>query len=374
MKEQKRALIRRYATPDDSIASSQVLTTLIGLGCLWWFAAATAGISLWFTVGTALLMSLFVLRVFALMHECGHNSLFRTQTLNRIFGFVLGVVSGMPQYVWSQHHGYHHAHNGNWQRYRGPYTTASVKEYAAMSGGQQRLYRGKCNILFSPVVGFIYLIFNPRYTWLKGSAALVAHIVSGKLSRPDLPMKVHSASFQTRYWKTGKEYWHMFWNNAALIGLAVALCWACGTAVFFWCYLISVTLAGAVGIMLFTVQHNFEHAYASDDTSWDVDSGAISGTSFLVLPRYLNWFTINIAYHHIHHLSSRIPNYRLVECHRKYSHLFSDVRRVKLSEIPRSLKCILWDSSAQRIITVAEYRLQMALGPQLIPLVTRRSS
>jgi len=360
LKEQKRALIRRYATPADLIGWTQVLTTLTALGCLWWFAAATAGISLWFTVGAASAMSLFVLRVFALMHECGHGSLFRTQRLNRIFGFLLGVVSGMPQYVWSQHHSYHHAHNGNWQRYRGPYTTLSVNEYAAMSGARQRMYRGKCNIMFAPVVGFIYLIFNPRYTWLKGSAGLVSHIVRGKMARPDLSMKAHSASFETRYWKSGKEYWHMFWNNAALITMAAAMCWACGIAVFFWCYLISVTLAGAVGILLFTVQHNFDHAYASDDATWDVDRGAISGTSFLILPWCLNWFTVNIAYHHIHHLSARIPNYRLVECHRKYSHLFLDVRRVKLSEIPKSLKCILWDSTAQRIITVAEYRLQLS--------------
>jgi omega-6 fatty acid desaturase (delta-12 desaturase) len=105
-----------------------------------------------------------------------------------------------------------------------------------------------------------------------------------------------------------------------------------------------------------------------------VDSGAISGTSFLILPGCLNWFTINIAYHHIHHLSSRIPNYRLVDCHRKYSHLFQDVRRVKLSEIPKSLRCILWDSTAQRIITVAEYRLQLAAGPALVALVTPRST
>ena len=90
-----------------------------------------------------LLISLFTLRVFALMHECGHGSLFRTQPLNRAFGFLLGVVSGMPQYVWSQHHNYHHANNGNWEKYRGPYTTLSVDEYAAMTDAQQRMYRAQ---------------------------------------------------------------------------------------------------------------------------------------------------------------------------------------------------------------------------------------
>src|SRR6201999_4124455 len=101
-----------------------------------------------------LAMSLFTLRVFALMHECGHDSLFRTARLNRSFGFLLGVISGMPQYVWSRNHSFHHAHNGNWERYRGPYATLSVNEYAALSDARQRLYRTKCSIALSPVVGF----------------------------------------------------------------------------------------------------------------------------------------------------------------------------------------------------------------------------
>jgi omega-6 fatty acid desaturase (delta-12 desaturase) len=96
------------------------------------------------------------------MHECGHGSLFRTQWLNRAFGFILGVISGMPQYVWSQHHNFHHANNGNWEKYRGLYTTLSVDEYAAMTDAQQRMYRRKCSIATAPFAGLIYVIFNPR--------------------------------------------------------------------------------------------------------------------------------------------------------------------------------------------------------------------
>jgi omega-6 fatty acid desaturase (delta-12 desaturase) len=137
------------------------------------------------------------------------------------------------------------------------------------------------------------------------------------------------------------------------------MCWAIGTTRFFTIYLISVSLAGGAGILLFTVQHNFEHSYASDSSHWDYDTGAIEGTSFLILPRWLNWFTANIGFHHIHHLSSRIPNYRLIGCHNEYRHLFTDVTRVKLAQIPKALKYILWDARAQRIISVAEYRQQM---------------
>jgi omega-6 fatty acid desaturase (delta-12 desaturase) len=134
------------------------------------------------------------------------------------------------------------------------------------------------------------------------------------------------------------------------------MCSVYGTGLFFSIYLLSVSIAGGAGIVLFTVQHNFHHSYASDAANWDHDTGAIEGTSFLVLPPWLNWFTVNIGYHHIHHLSANIPNYRLAECHEEYQHLFSRVTRVKLCEVLGALKCILWDARSQRIISVAEYQ------------------
>ena len=359
MKQQKRTIILRYAQPDNVKGFTQVLTTLASLVLIWWIAVLSVDVSRWLTVATVLLISLFTLRAFALMHECGHGSLFRTRRLNRAFGFLLGVVSGMPQYVWSQHHSYHHNNNGNWEKYRGPYTTPSVDEYAAMTNTQRLLYRGKCSIALAPFVGFVYLIFNPRFTWLKGSIGLLGHIIGGKVAQPSLSLKAHAASYETCYWQSQKQYWHMFWNNVVLLSVWVLMCWAIGTTRFFTIYLISVSLAGGAGILLFTVQHNFEHSYASDSSHWDYDTGAIEGTSFLILPRWLNWFTANIGFHHIHHLSSRIPNYRLIGCHNEYRHLFTDVTRVKLAQIPKALKYILWDARAQRIISVAEYRQQM---------------
>jgi acyl-lipid omega-6 desaturase (Delta-12 desaturase) len=359
VKEQKQDMIRRHARADDVKGLTQVLTTLASLALLWWGALWSVHITYWLTVAAVLLISLFTVRAFALMHECGHGSLFRSPWLNRAFGFILGVVSGMPQYVWSQHHNFHHANNGNWEKYRGLYTTLSVDEYAAMTDAQQRMYRRKCSIATAPLAGLIYVIFNPRFTWLKGSIGLVSHIVRGKVARPNLSIKAHAASFETRYWKSYREYWHMFWNNVLLLSVWGLMCWACGTALFFTIYLISASLAAGVGIVLFTVQHNFEHSYASDGRHWDYDAGAIEGSSFLILPRWLNWFTANIAYHHIHHLSAGIPNYCLVRCHNENRDLFSDVTRVKLSDIHKALKYILWDTRAQRIISVAEYRRQM---------------
>jgi omega-6 fatty acid desaturase (delta-12 desaturase) len=359
IKQQRGAIIRRHARPDNVRALTQVLTALACLALLWWAAALSVAVSCWITAAVVLVISLFNLRIFVLMHECGHGSLFRAQRLNRAFGFVLGVVSGMPQYVWSRHHNYHHAHNGDWEKYRGVYATLSVDEYAAMTGAQQRAYRSKCSVAFAPVAGLIYLVFNPRFTWFKGSIRLAGHLIKRKFAQPNLSMKAHAASFQTRYWQSRKEYWHMLWNNVVLLSVWALMCWTCSTVLFFTIYLVSASLAGGAGIVLFTVQHNFEHSYASEGTDWDYDTGAIEGTSFLILPRWLNWFTANIAYHHVHHLSAKIPNYCLIGCHNEYQQLFAEVRRVKLSQVPRALKYILWDRRARRIISVAEYRRQM---------------
>ncbi len=359
VRKEKQALIGRYTRPDDITGLTQVLTTLVPLALLWWGAIRGFRVSYWLTVAAIPLIALFTLRVFALMHDCGHYSLFRSRWLNRTIGFALGVVAGMPQYVWAQHHNFHHAHNGNWDKYRGPYTTLSVDEYAAMTNAQQRMYRRKCGVTTAPLAGFIYLIFNPRFTWLIGSIGLVAHVVKGKVTAPNVSLREYVASYQTRYWKSAREYWHMFWNNVVLLCIWALMCWACGPLLFFSIYLITVSIAGGAGIVLFTVQHNFEHSYASDNDNWDYDTGGIEGTSFLILPRWLNWFTVDIAYHHIHHLSASIPNYCLVKCHNDNQHLFVDVTRVKLSQVLDALKFILWDTRARRIISVAEYQRQL---------------
>ncbi len=123
------------------------------------------------------------------------------------------------------------------------------------------------------------------------------------------------------------------------------------------------TLAGGAGLLLFAVQHNFEQSYASGDEGWDYDRGALEGSSFLQLPGWLNWMTANIGYHHVHHLSARIPSYCLVACHDENAALFSQVRRIRLAQVPAALKCILWDTVTQRIVSVAELQRRGAQAP-----------
>jgi omega-6 fatty acid desaturase (delta-12 desaturase) len=358
IKEQRRTIVERHIEADNISGFAQILTTLVPLGALWHAAAPSADVSYWLTAAVTLLMSLFLLRAFVLMHECGHGSLFRTGWLNRTFGFIFGVATGMPQYVWSQHHAFHHATNGNWAKYRGPLAIVTVEEYAAMTDRKQREYQRARSIWLGPVAGFLYVVWNPRLTWLKGSIGLVGHILKRKIAQPGTSIRAHAAEFRTPYWASPQEYWHMFWNNVVLLSAWVLMCWIVGPVLFLAVCVVSASLAGGAGIVLFTVQHNFENCYASDNGGWDFVTAAIEGTSFLVLPRWLNWFTCDIGFHHIHHLSARIPNYRLAQCHDEYRDLFSDVTRIDLSGIPRALKCILWDTGRRRIVSVAEYQRQ----------------
>ncbi len=217
----------------------------------------------------------------------------------------------------------------------------------ALSAAQQRFYRHKCSIAAAPLAGFIYLILNPRLTWIRGTIGLWAHVIAASLSGSRLSVRELSASYRTRYWKNSKEYRHMLWNNLVLLVRlgAHVLVLRCGTVLYH---------LSAERLDRRRLGHRAVHGAAQfrarlcarTASDWDYDTGAIQGTSFLVLPGWLNFFTANIGYHHIHHLSSSIPSYHLVACHNEYQHLFPDVVRVKLSEVCGAMKCILWDIRA----------------------------
>lgn len=370
VKAQKRSLIDEFARPDGRKGFCQIAATLIPLALLWTVAGAGSPISPALPVLATIGIAFILVRTFVLMHECGHESLFCNAATNRNVGFALGVICGMPQYVWARNHNFHHTTNGNWAKYRGPLATASVDEYEALTPRQQRRYARSRNILLAPVAGFMYLIVNPRLNWLRGLVGLMAHLVKRKWAQPQISLREHAAQFETPRWQTAAEFRHMSLNNLVLLSIWVGMCWLIGPLLFFSVYFASISLAGGAAIALFTVQHNFEHAYASGDQDWDYDDAALHGSSFLELPAWLNWSTASIGYHHIHHLSSRIPNHRLVACHARHVKLFASVPRLRLADVGASLKCILWDKASRRIISVAEYeasRPAKLLVPASIP-------
>jgi omega-6 fatty acid desaturase (delta-12 desaturase) len=266
----------------------------------------------------------------------------------------------MPQYVWSQHHQFHHAHNGNWDRYRGPLNIVPVGEYAAMSPAQQRRYRQARSIWLAPVAGFLYVVLNPRRTWLKGGFGLLRHLWVERHSQRGWPLDDRIAAFATPCWSSPQEFRHMSWNNMVLLPLWALAAWWMGVGLFVGFYIVSAALAAGAGLVLFSVQHNFEHSHASGDAGWDYTRGAMEGTSFLSLPPWLNWITANIGYHHIHHLSARIPSYCLADCHDEAPQLFAAVTRIRLAQVPAALKYILWDTATERIVSVADYQASAA--------------
>lgn len=353
-KAESPAIVQKYAVRSNTKAFIQCLNTLIPYFVLFYLAMDSLATSYWLSAAYILLLSLFIVRIFMLMHDSGHLCLFQTRMLNAICGFFTGVFVGMPQYVWSEHHNYHHATNGNWDKYRGPLNILSVDEYKKLTPGKQRIYRYSRSILMAPLGAFMYFIFNPRFNWMLGSLKFLFGVVGKKLKDIRTPLKTIIAGQESRLWKSRREYWHMTMNNLVLLGIWAAAGWHFGAATFFTVYLISLSLAGAAGIIIFTIQHNFEGSYASDDMDWDYHLAALKGTSFLTFPKIINWFGADIAYHHIHHMSARIPNYNLARCHREYAHMFDDVTRIRLGDIAKSFRHILWDTEHQKIITATD--------------------
>lgn len=374
--DKKKEITARFSKKNNAIAAGQVATTLIPFALVWYITIKSASLDnaflSWGLTATGIAaLCLILLRVFVLMHDCGHNALFARASYNRAAGFCLGLICGMPQYVWSKNHAFHHATNGNWDQYRGPLATLSLDEFNALTPGQQIRYRLLRHITMAPVGGFLYLIFNPRFNWIKGSLALLSFVVRNKLRAPSRPLRSIARDFQPRYWNTWKDYRHMTANNLVLLTIWGLMSLAIGPALFFTIYLISVSLSGAGGIILFTVQHNFEGSWAADQAHWDYNRAAIEGTSFLVLPAWLNWFTADIAYHHVHHLSASIPNYRLAACHQAYASLFEDVTRISLRDVPKALRNNLWDRDHHRITSVGQVAQRKGDDLALSSVLTR---
>lgn len=342
--------LRPFTDKSNAIGAGQVLLTLAPFALLWAGYAVLVEISPYVVIPFAILVSLFLLRSFVLMHDCGHGALFESRRANQFFGFLFGVLTGMPQAVWSKNHAYHHNTNGDWVKYGGVFNIVSTDRYAKMSDGERKRYWIFRQPLILIPAGFFYVLFNPRFNWIVGSLAMIAKILR-PLVTWDLSKSIDIAKrWETKYWKTRKDYLHMTYNNVALLSIWALMCWAIGTSEFFLLYVISTSLSGSIGILIFTIQHNFENAYATDTARVDHYRAALEGTSMLDLPRILNWFTADIAYHHLHHLSVMIPNYRLAACHRELEFLFTGVKRVRFRDLLGTFNFQLWDPALQKVV------------------------
>ena len=303
------------------------------------------------------LLVLFSARSFALMHDCGHDSLFRSRWLNRPVGFLLGCLNAIPQHPWARGHAFHHLHNGNWERYRGPSALLTRSAYLELTPRQRWFYGLSRHPLVLLPGGCYYLLVRPRLQLLLGLAewikAMASHLgrtgLSGIVELPAL-----SRRFESSHWYTAGECRELVANNVVVLTSWWLMGAWLGQGLFWACYLLVMTCSAAIFLCIFFVQHNFEGSYASGSEGWSYLRGALEGSSNLDVPPLLNWFWADISFHSIHHLCERIPNYRLKACHTANADNLATSRVLRLADFGSCFTYILWDAEAERLITLRD--------------------
>ncbi|WP_347278023.1 fatty acid desaturase [Alkalinema sp. FACHB-956] len=345
-----------YIKSSNLRATYQILNTVVPYVLLWVLAIQAASISLWLLPPIIILLILFSLRCFSLMHDCGHYSLFRSKTMNRIMGFLLGVINAMPQYGWSRDHAYHHKTNGDWERYRGVADFLSTEEFAQLDPFNQRLYEVLRKPLMGIPGGFFYLVIKPRMALILGIYDFILHVLTDLKQGLQFNLAQTISTHQSKHWHTATEFWDLLFNNICVVGGWIFLSHLWGAGLFWSIYSITLSCSAMIFIWVFFVQHIFEGSYAHKTEGWDYVLGAVKGSSYLDLPAILRWFTADIGYHNIHHLSERIPNYHLAACHRENSHLLTDVKTLRLGDLLDCAQYLLWDADANRLVTISSWR------------------
>jgi len=344
--------LRPYLLRSDFRAWLQIFSTILPIAVLWYLLPSLASISFLLIVPILILLVLFSSRCFSLMHDCGHLSLFRTQYLNHIIGFMLGVINAIPQHPWSRGHAYHHRHNGNWDLYRGPSALITSEEYNSYDNFKKFSYRLLRHPLMLLPGGFFYLIIKPRLALILGSFDFlidsIRHVGKNGFSKWNLLISNH----RSRNWYTASEFWHILGNNICVVALWLAMGSWLGLGLFWVSYSFVMTLSAAIMITFFFVQHNFEGSYAHTTEGWDSFEGDINGSSFLKLNPIFNWFSADIGYHNVHHLCEGIPNYNLRACHEANADLLKNVKVLKLSNIPECFKLILWNRDLKALVAI----------------------
>ena len=317
-------IVAKYQQPSTGRALWQIANTFIPYAGVWCLMYWSLSVSWWLTVPLAALAAGFLVRIFIIFHDCGHGSFFKSRWANDIVGFIAGVLTFTPYYHWRWEHGIHHGTSGRLdKRGTGDVWTMTVQEYLESTRWKRFAYRLARNpfVLFgiAPMVVFV----------------VMERIPSAKASR--------------------RERESVWWMNLAILCLVIGLSWIFGIVTYLLIQLTVTTVAGAVGVWLFYVQHQFEDVYWERGENWDYAAAALQGSSFYKLPKILQWFSGNIGFHHIHHLSPRIPNYNLQRCY-DAEPLFQQVKHLTLLSSMKSLALRLWDEKAKRLVGYGRMR------------------
>ncbi len=313
-----RELVLKYQQPSLWRALWQVVNTIGSYALLWCLMYRTMKVSWWLTELLAVLAGGFLVRTFIIFHDCGHGSFFKSKLANDTLGYLCGLLTLTPYYHWRWEHSIHHATSGDLDRRNvGDIWTMTVQEYLNASRWKRFSYR----LARNPLVLFIL-------------APLVLFIVLERFP---------AAKANPR------ERWSVYWMNVAILAMAGALTWVFGLKAYLMIQLTVTAVAGGAGVWMFYIQHQFEDVYWERGDNWDYTAAALQGSSFYKLPKILQWFSGNIGFHHIHHLSPRIPNYNLQRCH-EADPMFHGVKPVTLRTSLKSIHLRLWDEELRKLV------------------------
>jgi omega-6 fatty acid desaturase (delta-12 desaturase) len=267
-------------------------------------------------------------RTFIVFHDCAHGSFTSSRHVNKWLGTVLGLFLFVPFLRWRHDHAVHHATSGDLERRGvGDVKTLTVAEYHALDGRERLAYR----LMRNP---FLMFGLGPIIAMMIGPRKIA------KGARPRMRRSVRA-------------------TNVALVVLIGGLCWLMGWKAYLLVAIVPALLAGSAGIWLFYVQHQFEDAYWESSTDWSYAEAALYGSSYLKLPRVLQFCSGNIGYHHIHHLSARIPNYNLQRAHEE-NPIFHDVPTLSFWDGMRSVSLKLYDEDERRMVSFSQARSSYA--------------
>jgi omega-6 fatty acid desaturase (delta-12 desaturase) len=317
----------RYREPSLLRSIVELVITFAPLAALWVIMWLFYSFGLWWvTLLLAVPAAGFLVRLFMIQHDCGHGAFFRHKLANDWTGRALGVLTFTPYDFWRRTHSIHHMTSGNLEkRGIGDIDTLTVKEYLALS----RFGRLKYRLYRHPAVMFG---IGPAYLFI------VQHRLPIGLMRAGLVPWLSTLG-----------------TNAAIAIIAAGLIWLIGPGAFVTVHLPIILLAATMGVWLFYVQHQFEHTQWDHNETWDLHEVALHGSSYYVLPGFLSWFTANIGIHHVHHLCSKIPYYRLPKVLRENPEL-GTIGRLTLWDSIKCVRLVLWDESAKKLISFREMR------------------
>jgi acyl-lipid omega-6 desaturase (Delta-12 desaturase) len=302
----------------------QLINTVIPFIILWILAYQSLSVSYWLALVPMVIAAGFLTRIFIIFHDCTHYNFFKSRRTNRIVGTALGVITVFPFDQWGHEHTVHHATSGNLdKRGTGDIWTLTVDEYRAAPLKLRLAYRFYRN----PIVMFV---FGPVWVFL----------IKNRFNRKGARKK---------------ERMNTYLVNAIIVAVIALLCVTVGWQQFLIVQGSIFMISGAAGIWLFYVQHTFEDSYFEEDKEWQYVLAAVEGSSFYKLPKVLQFLTGNIGFHHIHHLSPRVPNYRLEEAHYSIPEL-QHVPTITLATSLTSLRFRLWDEERKNFVSFKDVK------------------